>query len=385
MKDITRREMIKVGAASVATLATMDARTFASSIEDESDPKGKKTPLLHISDLYHPPQDPDDHIDLATAIALDEFDIRGVVLDVTQKFLEGAPTGFDIPRDPGFVVVAQLAYLTGRAFPVAVGPAHPLRDTLDTAKDQESTGQSGVSLLLKVLEESSTPMVISVVGSARVLAAAFNRNPDLVRSKTRAVLLNAGSLGGTKQEWNVGLDLAAYTRIWQADLPLHWYPCATERGAFDASHERGTYWKATHADLFRNLSAPMKAWISYAFAGNGRGDIIRCLQEEGKGSVWEGILAGQRNLWSTASLVMAAGRVLAHTENGWRFVPRDAAANLDVWEFRLDPVKGDINDAGAVSWQQAEKDSRAKLFGRRPGAAYATAMTEALNSLLQTI
>src|SRR5690606_20292613 len=102
-----------------------------------------------------------------------------------------------------------------------------------------------------------------MVGSARVLAVAFNREPEMVAAKTGAVLLNAGSTGGPKREWNVGLDPHAFVRLWRAGLPIHWYPCSTEGGAFNPDHERGTYWKAKHADLFQNLPPVLRAWLAY--------------------------------------------------------------------------------------------------------------------------
>ncbi len=130
-----------------------------------------RIPLLHITDLYHPPQDPDDQLDLATVVALPEFDLKGVVLDVSQRFLDGAPAGFDIPRDPGFIPVMQLGYLTGRSFPVAVGPAQPLTHPSDDARDRPRQEQAGIDLILEVLHTSTQPVVISVVGSTRALTA----------------------------------------------------------------------------------------------------------------------------------------------------------------------------------------------------------------------
>ena len=63
--------------------------------------KNNRIALVHVTDLYHPPQDPDDHIDLATVAALNEYGLKGVILDTTRKFLLASPAGFDIQRDPG--------------------------------------------------------------------------------------------------------------------------------------------------------------------------------------------------------------------------------------------------------------------------------------------
>ncbi len=378
---LTRRQLIQAGA---GALAGYSISSSLSPSQLTSKPKAG-IPLIHITDLYHPPQDPDDHLDLLTVVALREFDLKGVVLDVTQKFLDVVPSGSGISRDPGFVPVAQLAYLVGRPIPVAMGPTSPLRSPDDPAIDRPIREQAGVAIVLDVLENCEQPVVVSSVGSARVLAAAFNRRPELVRSKVKAVLLNAGSTGGTKREWNVELDPHAYVGLWKSGLPIHWYPCETERGASDAHHERGTYWKASHADLFRNLPQPLCAWIEHGFSGNKRGDIIRALSEEGKGPAWESILSGQRNLWATASLVMAAGRVLARTSDGWRFVPKSDSANLETWPWRLDSIEATVNEEGQVRWQTTESETDFMLFGRKSDAGFGIAMAEALNALLRSV
>ena len=51
----------------------------------------KKMPIIHVTDLYHPAQDPDDHFDLATLFALPEVEIKAVLLDATQRFIDGIP------------------------------------------------------------------------------------------------------------------------------------------------------------------------------------------------------------------------------------------------------------------------------------------------------
>jgi hypothetical protein len=44
-------------------------------------PAAEKVPILYSSDLYHPHADPDDHYDLATLFALEELNVRGIILD----------------------------------------------------------------------------------------------------------------------------------------------------------------------------------------------------------------------------------------------------------------------------------------------------------------
>jgi len=218
-----------------------------------------------------------------------------------------------------------------------------------------------------------------------VLAAAFNREPDLLRSRIKAILLNAGTSAGNREEWNVGLDRIAYIDLWRSGLPIHWYPCANQSGAFDQSDHRSTYWQAAQADLLRDTKMRLQAWFYYALSRSTRSDILHALEEGGMGYVWENILHEKRNMWSTASLITGAGRKLARTSEGWRFVPADGAPASDSWPMELEPITAEISNGGVVTWRPATEPSIHKIFRRQEGQAYGSAMTEALNALLRSI
>jgi pyrimidine-specific ribonucleoside hydrolase len=379
---MNRRTFLITGAEALGTLRALTMRTPVRM----TDPTDRhRIPLIHITDLYHPPQDPDDHFDLATIAALEEYDLKGVILDVTEKFLNPSTQSGDVRRDPGFVPVMQMAYLLGRDIPVASGPRSPLRNALDDIADRPAQEQAGVHLLLDLLERSESRVVVSVVGSCRVLTAAFNRNRELVRSRVRSVLLNAGSSGGSKQEWNVGLDPEAYRGLWQSGLPIHWYPCATEQGAFNPDHERGTYWSASHATLLNGISLPLQAWFAYALTGSNRTDTIKVLSEKPPQETWNNVLAQKRNLWATTSLVMGAGRLLAKTKDGWRFMPDDNAMHRQAWAWRMDCVGTSVNENAQVLWHPLETGGNAFLFRRERKDGFSAAMGEALNALLRSI
>ncbi len=380
-KSISRRSALKVGGA-----ALLGGFLSGPGVASNHLPmKSKCIPVVHTTDLYQPPQDPDDQVDLATVLGLEELDVRGVILDCTDRFLVAKPTGWDIDRNPGHVLVEQIAHLCGRSLPVARGPVSPLNHPRDTALDRPVADQAGIELLLELLKTSEDPVLITVTGSARVVTAAFNREPELMRAKTRAVVLNAGSTGGSKREWNVGLDLNAFIGLWQSDLPIHWYPCGTEKSAFVRQHERGTYWKVKHDVLFHELAPSLRSWFAYGFSGSSREDSIRALDDMSGGPEWQEVLQGERNLWSTASLVMAAGRVLARTAEGWRFISKGESRPLETWPWRIDPIEAEVDPEGRVSWKLADRETGRYLFGRKPDLAYGEAMAEALNALLRAL
>lgn len=395
--DLTRREMLRTmglllagtgmagGRAPLAAARAdggLAAAAGAGGSEDPVPPTAR-IPLIHTTDLYHPPQDPDDQIDLATVFALEEYDLLGVVLDITEKFLHPSPDGWDIAREPGFESVARMARITRRTIPVAQGPHHPLSHPGDTCDDVPEEEQAGIRMILELLEESPEPVTISVTGSPRAVTAAYNRAPALLGEKILAILLNAGSTGGPKVEWNVQLDLQAYIGLWRSELPIRWFPPGTASGAFDSAHERGTYYQAPQDDLFRDLPPELQGYFADALAGLLPGGASPARAAGQEDSTWRTILGQVRNLWSTASLVMGANRVLAETAGGWRFLPAGIIRGATVWPWHLDPIRASVDEEGRVDWAVAEPGTRRWIFGRKAGREFGRAMTEALNALFR--
>jgi len=379
--DLTRRAAIRRMGLLLAGMGTAGGGRAGGG--RDPGPPLRRIPLIHTTDLYDPPQDPDDQIDLATVFALEEYDLRGVVLDITEKFLHPKPEGLDIARKPGLESVARMARITGKTIPVAQGPHRPLTDSQDTCEDAPDEEQAGIRMILRILGGSAEPVVISVTGSPRTLTAAYNRDPMLLREKTLAVLLNAGSTGGSKVEWNVELDLHAYVGLWRSDLPIRWYPPGTDSGAFDPADGRGTYYRAPQAELFRDLPPALRSYFADALAGPLPEGAAHAREVGGDDLRWRTILGQARNLWSTSSLVMGAGRVLAETEEGWRFLAAGAPGSGTVWPWSLDPIGASVDDEGHVDWAVVEGDTRRWIFARRPGREFGHAMTEALNALLE--
>ena len=380
-ESASRRKFLLGMGTSLGSLSILGHMTASAlSVENErpaaSLPKGVNAiPFIHTTDLYNPPEDPDDHLDLATVYALPEFNLRAVILDPTRKFVG--------QRDPGFVPVTQLNYLTGRAVPVAAGPIDPLRSASDTAKDRPRHEQAGIELLLDALSRCEEPAFVSVVGSTRVVAAAWNREPKLLQQKVRAVVVNAGS--NTKRpgaDWNTDLDVHAWVALWRSHLPILWYPCTGEHGSHSLE-PHNTYWSVSHRQLFEGLPQPLRAYFDYAFNRSARGDIIRALSVLGSGPSWEKVLLGRRNMWSAASFIMAAGRVLAQTTEGWRFVAKERANGLKLQPLEMLPIACDVNETGVVHWSLKPEPGIVRIFRRKPDEEHVLAIGEATNALLR--
>ena len=82
-----------------------------------------KVPVINVTDLYHPYQDPQDNLDLIAAYALPEVDLRAIIFDVTAEYRKpsgqvvGLPRDDQGPREPGYIQVTQLNRIFGRNVP----------------------------------------------------------------------------------------------------------------------------------------------------------------------------------------------------------------------------------------------------------------------------
>ena len=100
-----------------------------------------RVPVIDITDLYHPYQDPGDNFDLIAAYALPEIDLRAVILDPTEGFRAEVATAGDGskhgggPRDAGIIPVMQLNYLFDRNVAWGIGPFLALKSPVDKALD----------------------------------------------------------------------------------------------------------------------------------------------------------------------------------------------------------------------------------------------------------
>ncbi len=164
--------------------------------------QGEKISVIYSTDLYHPHEDPDDHIDIATMYALNEIEIKLIVIDNAKKNNDAAT---------GRIPIGQLNRLTGRNVPYAVGLGEKLKSPDDDGLWQNGN-QKAVEGIINVLESSAKSSInIVAVGSLRDITAAYNRKPCLFDEKVRKVLIFIGEASDTTYtDYNVALDKMAY-------------------------------------------------------------------------------------------------------------------------------------------------------------------------------
>ncbi|MBU0639188.1 MAG: hypothetical protein KKB50_10015 [Planctomycetes bacterium] len=331
-------------------------------------------PVVYCSDLFHPHDDPDDHFDLASIFALSELDLKAVILDQGRKQQER----------PGATPLTQLMAITGRPVPYALGLAEPLSGPDDQGLEQPAEFQGGVTLMLRVLEQSPRKVVIMTLGSVRDLVAAYNRRPDLFRARVDRVYTFIGEAAKAEvREYNVGLDVNAFVGLLRADMPLYWVPCFD--GGVWKNNGRASFWVARHEDLLNGVSDSVCKYFTYALGRCGQ-DPLAYLQAPLDPRARAQIFGQSRNLWGSGVFALAFGRQAVRTENGYRaVVSAGGAAPPPLRLFDFVDVNIAVSDDGVVSYGRSERSRVVKQFRILDRDNYARAMTDITAQLLSEL
>jgi len=312
--------------------------------------EGPRRPILYSTDLFHPHADPDDHYDLACLFAIPEFDIKGIILDLgaTQAERCGRPA------------VAQVMHITGRKAPVAVGLSGKLTGREDKALDQPAEFQGGVALILSVLRDSPEKVTLFTTGSCRDVAAAFNREPELLKAKVRAVYFNIGrGPNEPQEECNVDYDPAAYFRLFESGLPIFWCPCF-------GKDRLETLYEVDQTAVVGRCAPSVQNFFIYCLTQS-KADPIAFLVGGPRP-----LPTGPRAMWCTAPMFHAAGRkVYQRGPDDFVALPPSVASQRglsakEIEAFVFVPMRASLDPpqaAAAPALPQAKPGQLAAAYG----------------------
>jgi len=366
----SRRDLIRTGAALGAALLAPGWPLRAAQVPL------RRRPVIDCTDLYHPPQDPGDNVDLVAAYALPEVDLRAVILDVTE------PYRHDLPRDPGFIPVTQLNFIFGRNVPCAVTPFAAMRDPEDRMLDAPAFQQAGIELLLETLRRSREPVDITSFGSARAVAVAYNREPRLLREKVRLVHLCAGSSEPGFVEWNVALDPHAFVRVLRSGLPVAIYPCATKDGPF-AYGPHNCFYLLPDLQFIREMAPRLRQYLVYAFTNAARPDFLCYLDEQAPEEVLAQVCGRAHNVWETSVWAQVSDRrTVQHRDGAFRVVPAAEVGEGDrALPNELRPCRVAVDDDATMHWEPAATETGFRIYDRGDPHENERALRQALPAL----
>ncbi|HWI93025.1 MAG TPA: hypothetical protein VNT20_17230 [Flavisolibacter sp.] len=366
----------------------------------------KKIPIIDITDLYHPYQDPGDNFDLIMAYALPEFDLRAIILDITDAFRKPVadhPTLWKDPRGPreaGFIPVLQLNYIFNRNIPFAVGPMDLMKSETDAMRDLPGFQEAGVELFLNTLQASTEKIDVLSFGSARLLAVAYNRDPELLKRKINRIHLSAGTASpdfslGTDAganaipggEWNVALDTYAFRRVLKSGLPIVIYPCASKDGGFVPGNYT-TYWKMPGLNWIKKMNPQLRRYLDFSFSKAQRTDFLRAMDIDEATAADTSFYPSPHHVWETAIWMNCANRVLVKSADGTcKLIPKFSVdKSAKIIKESLVPCTVTVRDDGRFSFMATSKPTNFKIYYRenveQNEAGYRTALPELYLSFL---
>ncbi|MDX9866626.1 MAG: hypothetical protein RBT78_01750 [Kiritimatiellia bacterium] len=361
-----------------------------------------RIPFINVTDLYHPHQDVGDNVDLLTAYALPELELKAVILDCSEPFRQpvaknAGPGLFEDaqgPRDPGFVPVLQLNYLFNRNVPCGAGPFARMKTPDDTMRDAPGFQQQGVELILRTLRQSDVPMDITSFGSARPVAVAYNRDPALFHAKLRRLHLSAGTSAPGFLEWNVALDTNAVVALLRSTLPIALYPCAAgnaESVGYGIKHpafsydRHNTFFKLPDLRFLADMEPPLRRYLEFAITRSARPDFLRALEADGPAPE-AARLDKEHYVWETAVWLCLSGRRLVKRVDGsCRIVcPGEVLPTDTVLPNALCPCEVKVEPGGIYTFRKTSAASAFAIYDRGDPRANESALREALPALYRS-
>ncbi|HOQ31752.1 MAG TPA: hypothetical protein PLA12_04465 [Candidatus Hydrogenedens sp.] len=353
-----------------------------------------RIPVIDITDLYHPPQDFGDTVDLIFPYAIPEIDLLGVLLDVSQRYRmkymgEGEQGWYNDPtggREPGVITVWQLNYLFDRAVPCAPCPFVPMARPTDPQTSRGVFENQGIQLFKSLLEQSSQPVDVVSFGSARPIAVAMNQFPDLLRKKVNRIHLCAGSYPpGKLLEWNVKLDPNAFVRVLSEDIPIYLYPCADKDNAF-ALGNYNTYWLMPNLEFMKEIDPRLLRYLIYSHSRSHRVDFLQVLEEEPSETDKNALFQRAHNVWETDVWLEVSKRLLVQRADGsYQIIPsteRKASDRIISPSFL--PVRFKPFSDGNFEMEQTNQETPHRIFFRSDPEEHQKALREALPILYKS-
>ncbi|MBN2137251.1 MAG: hypothetical protein JW720_05560 [Sedimentisphaerales bacterium] len=367
MSAISRRGFLGAAAAMSLNVASAGNRKNSAS----------PIPVLHVTDLFRPHMDPDDHWDLACVYAqafLGQIDLKAVVIDFPVK-----------DRDPDIAAVAQLNHITGLTVPIAVGSPKPFKAHGNVTPNPADSDYNAARLILDVLDKNPQGLIINITGCSRDVALAGRINPGLFTKNCAAIYLNAGA-GEPKKpadaelEYNVNLDATAHAAIFDLPCPIYWMPCFEQTRSLWVVRQFGTYYKFRQDRILPHLSERMQNYFASMLGKVQSADWLRYLNGPRDEKLLEEQGRAYRNMWCTAGFFHAIGKTVV--ADG-RIIPTGQTPDRPVYAF--EPIKVACTDSAGAQWTPDPNSQNRHIFRILDIENYPSAMTKAMKSLLTTL
>ena len=197
--------------------------------------------------------------------------------------------------------------------------------------------------------------------------------------------------GGPLHRVERGPRPAGNRLLLRSDLPIAIYPDAANNagdqgyGVFNPAFsydEHNTFYKLPNLRFMREMDAPLRRYLEYAFSRSSRVDFLRAMEIDGP-PLDEGRLAKEHYVWETAVWICVSGRKLVKRADGsHRVVPAEQVLPTDhVFPNELRPCTVTVHDDGIYEFRETAEPSNFSIYYRGDPRENEAALREALPAL----
>ncbi len=330
--------------------------------------------VIHQTDIYHHHLDADDHWDLACQFALyylNEINLVGIIADNVPKIRLNH-------GDPSVFAISQMNCITGSYVPMAIGTKIKPSLVNSSMYNEKANEFAAVKMIERTLRNSNEKVVIQMVGSCKDVAIAITLFPELFKEKCAAIYLNAGvSNCLSKTEYNVSLDPRSFYTVFNAPCPLYWLPSHMNFVDNYIVEKYGTFYKFKQEAILPYLSKSVKNYFTYALGKSNDINWLNYLSKVERSEIFNTICNDYRNMWSTAGILSAAGKVV--TKSG-DIVATDTVEDNAIFKYEKIKAQCDIN--GKVDWEFTNENTNKYIFTITDMELYQDCMIKAMKELL---
>lgn len=304
--------------------------------------------IIHLTDLYRPHNDLDDHYDIALSFALSKlsyFNLKYIIIDENNG----------VNWQPDFDGANEVNELTGG-------------NTIIIQNHNKF-----MDIFCKTLMNCKNKVIIHVCGSCRTVIDLYNQNAGLFKSKVEALYLNAGSALNTKElEYNVTLDKNSYSKIFQLPCKIYWLPCFENVSRLFTKGKNGSFYHFKQELVLSNISKQLLNYFLDASMDIPIKNIKESLNKEIDPKLFQQCSSEYRNMYCTAGFLHCAG--ISFTDN---------STSKEVCSFK--PIIISSNKEGRINWKFTKSKSNIYILNINNLNKYEKMMTNYLVDFLSKL
>lgn len=186
-------------------------------------------------------------------------------------------------------------------------------------------------------------------------------------------------------EWNVALDVFAFTRVLRSGLPIALYPCAGKDGGF-VKDQNNTYWQLKDMSFLKDMHPQLQCYLDYAFGKSLKYDFLRAMD---LGSPYKEKESQFKlfHVWESAIWIEATNRILVKNKEGsYRLIHTQKIQQSDtLLKSGLRPCELlEIRDDGRFKFDYTDKITNTWIYCRQDVEENEAALNCVIPSLLKS-